>query len=187
MNNEKISLSEIFWTFLKISSFTFGGGYTIIPVIKDEFAKNRNLIDEEDMLDIVAIAQSGPGAMAISTSILTGYKLRGFKGALAAAVGAVVPCIVIITIISYFYKEFSQNRIIQLALKGMAGAISAILLLTTYTMYKNAVKKDSLYGHIAMAVVFIVGMFTDISTSWIILALALAGLIYFGARKEQEA
>lgn len=186
MSEEKITLSEIFLTFLKISSFTFGGGYTIIPVIKDEFSKKKHLIDEDDMMDIIAIAQSGPGAMAISTSILTGYKIKGIKGAFAAALGAVVPCIVIISIISFFYKEFNQNRIIQLALKGMSGAISAILLLTTYNMYKNSVKKDSLYGHIAMVIVFLIAMFTDISTSWIILGLAIAGLVYFGIKKEAE-
>lgn len=184
MKEEKITLPEIFLTFLKISSFTFGGGYTIIPVIKDEFSKKKKLIDEDDMMDIIAIAQSGPGAMAISTSILTGYKIKGIKGALAAAIGAVLPCIVIISIISFFYKEFSQNRIIQFALKGMSGAISAVLLNTTYNMYKNAVKKDSLYGHIVMVIAFLIAMFTDISTSWIILGLAISGLIYFRLKKE---
>lgn len=186
MKKEKITLREIFITFLKISSFTFGGGYTIIPVIKDEFSTKRNLINEDDMMDIIALAQSGPGAMAISTSILTGYKVRGVKGAFAAAVGAVVPCIIIISIISFFYKEFSQNKIIQLALKGMSGAISAVLLLTTYNMYKNSVKKDSLYGHIVMVIAFLTAMFTDLSTSWIILGLAVIGLIYFSMKKEGE-
>lgn len=181
-----ISLFEIFTTFFKISSFTFGGGYTIIPVIKDEFSKKRDLINEDEMMNIIAIAQSGPGAMAISTSILTGYRVKGFKGALAAAIGAVLPCILIITLVSYFYKEFSQNRIIQLALKGMSGAISAILLMTTYNLYKNAIKKDSLYGHIAMVIAFIIGMFTDLSTSWIILGLAICGLVYFGLLRRDK-
>ncbi|MDO5026429.1 MAG: chromate transporter [Tissierellia bacterium] len=186
MKDKDIKLSEIFLTFLKISSFTFGGGYTIIPVIKNEFSEKKDLITEDDMMDIIALAQSGPGAMAISTSILTGYRLRGIKGAFVAALGAVVPCIVIISLVSIFYQEFSQNRLIQLALKGMSGAISAILLSTTYTMYKNAVKKESLYGHIAMVIAFIIGMFTDISTSWIILALAICGLVYFGLKKEED-
>jgi len=68
----EITLSEIFFTFLKINTFTFGGGYTIVPVIRDEFMMKKKLIDEDEMLGIVALAQSGPGAMAISTSLLTG-------------------------------------------------------------------------------------------------------------------
>lgn len=185
-NKNNISLMEIFLTFFKISSFTFGGGYTIIPVIKDEFSNKRNLIDEDDMIDIIAIGQSGPGAMAINTSILTGYKIRGPKGAIVAALGSVSPCIIIITIISYFYQQFSNNRIIQLALKGMSGAISAILLLTTYDLLKTALKSNKTYGIIAMIFSFVISMFTNISTSFIILALALAGLIIFGLKKEDK-
>ena len=77
---QTISLRELFTTFFRINAVTFGGGYTIVPVIRDEFMKKKGLIDEDEMLDIVALAQSGPGAMAISTSLLTGYKLRGVKG-----------------------------------------------------------------------------------------------------------
>ncbi len=185
MKEKDIKLSEIFMIFLKISSFTFGGGYTIIPVIKDEFSEKRNLITDDDMMDIIALAQSGPGALTISASILTGYRLRGLKGALVAAIGSVLPCIIIISIISVFYQEFSQNHTIQYALKAMSGAISAILLSTTYSMYKNAVKKESIYGHITMAVAFSMAMFTKISTSWLILGLAISGLIYFGIKEAK--
>lgn len=150
MTTQTIKLWDIFIIFFKISSFTFGGGYTIIPVIKDEFSIKRNLIDEEDMIDIIAVGQSGPGAMAINTSILTGYKILGRKGAIVAALGAIAPCILIITLVSYFYRQFSQNRIIQLALKGMSGAISAILLLTTYDLFKASIKKNKLYAFLAM-------------------------------------
>lgn len=183
---KKINLLEIFMIFLKISSFTFGGGYTIIPVIKDEFSSKRNLITEEDMLDIIAIGQSGPGAMAVNTSILTGYKIAGFSGAIAATLGAAIPCIVIITIISYFYKQFSENALIQTILKAMSGAISAILLLTTYDLFKQATKKYKLYAYIAMTFAFVASMFLGIKTGLIILSLALAGLIIFSIYKEDE-
>lgn len=181
-----ISLFEIFMTFLKISSFTFGGGYTIIPVIRDEFVHKRGLVREEEMLDLMAIAQSGPGAMAISTSILTGYRIKGLKGALSAALGAITPCIVIISIISYFYKEFSHNKYIQYALKGMSGAISAILIFTTYDLYKMATKSNKIYGYIAIILAFSASMFTSIPTSLIILSLALSGLIIFGLKKDKK-
>lgn len=181
-----MSLLEIFLTFFKISSFTFGGGYTIIPVIQDEFSKKRQLISNEDMMNIVAIGQSGPGAMAINTSILTGYRIRGIKGAIAAVLGAVSPCILIITAVSYFYQEFSQNTYIQMALKGMSGAISAVLLLTTYNLFKTAMRYDKNYSILAMIFATAMALFTNISTSIIILILALSGLILFGLRKEEE-
>lgn len=183
---KKISLLEIFLIFLKISSFTFGGGYTIIPVIKDEFSTKRKLITEDDMLDIIAIGQSGPGAMAVNTSILTGYKIAGLAGALAATLGAAAPCIVIITLISYFYKQFSENTLIQVMLKAMSGAISAILLLTTFDLFKQATKKHKLYSYVAMIFSFVASMYFGLKTALIILSLAFAGLIIFSIYKEDE-
>ena len=86
---KKISLVKLFFTFFKINAITFGGGYTIVPVIKDIFVEDLKLINEDDMMDIVALAQGGPGAMAISASILTGYKLRGPIGAFICLVASV--------------------------------------------------------------------------------------------------
>lgn len=186
MKKNDISILDVFLSFLKISSFTFGGGYTIIPVIRDEFSTKRNLIDEDEMMQIIAIGQSGPGAMAINTSILTGYRLKGIKGAIAATLGAVLPCIVIISLVSVFYKQFSSNKYIQFALKGMSGAISAILLLTTYDLFKTAIKKDRVYAVISMLITFGLAMFTSLSTSIIILLLALSGLIIFSLKKEDS-
>lgn len=185
MKTKDLSLLNIFLIFLKISSFTFGGGYTIIPVIKDEFSTKRNLISEEDMLEIVALGQSGPGAMAVNTSILTGYKIRGFWGACAATLGAALPCIVIISIISYFYRAFSENTLIQTILKAMSGAISAVLLLTSYDLFKQAIKSSRLYPFIAMTFAFIASVYLGIPTAFIILTLALAGLIIYSIKKEE--
>lgn len=187
MEKKNLSLFNIFLIFLKISSFTFGGGYTIIPVIKDEFSTKRPLITEEDMLEIIALGQSGPGAMAVNTSILTGYKIRGFWGACAATLGAALPCIVIITIISYFYRAFSENTLIQTMLKAMSGAISAVLLLTTYDLFKQAIKNKTLYPYIAMVFAFVASMFIGIPTAFIILILALSGLIIFSLNNKEVA
>ena len=143
---KEISLSEIFFTFLKINTVTFGGGYTIVPVIRDEFMNRKKLIDEEEMLNIVTIAQSGPGAMAISTSLLTGYRLRGIQGALTALVASVLPCLVIITVLFYVYDAFSSNLWVKAALEGMAGVISAALIITVYSMAKQALKNHTFFS-----------------------------------------
>lgn len=81
-NKKQISLFNLFLTFFRINAITFGGGYTIVAVLRDEFVLRKKLIKEDDMLDLTALAQSGPGAMAINTSVLAGYKLRGMPGAI---------------------------------------------------------------------------------------------------------
>lgn len=181
-----ISLTEIFFTFLKINTVTFGGGYTIVPVIRDEFIFKKKLIDEEEMLNIVTLAQSGPGAMAISTSLLTGYRLRGFKGAVTALVASVLPCIVIITAVYFAYDAFSSNPWVKAALEGMAGVISAALFITVYNMAKQALKKHTIFSSILMVGAFVTSYFFKIHTALIILFLGLIGLITFTLLQESE-
>lgn len=174
-----ISLSDLFWTFLKINTVTFGGGYTIVPVIRDEFILKKKLIDEDEMLSLVALAQSGPGAMAISASLLTGYKLRGPKGAVVSLAASVLPCIVIISVISLFYREFQSNPWVNAALTGMGGAISAVLFITVYNMGKSALKANREFGVVMMVAAFVLSFFVKFNTALIIAFLALSGLFYF--------
>lgn len=183
---KEISLSEIFFTFLKINTVTFGGGYTIVPVIRDEFMNRKKLIDEEEMLNIVTIAQSGPGAMAISTSLLTGYRLRGIQGALTALVASVLPCLVIITVLFYVYDAFSSNLWVKAALEGMAGVISAALIITVYSMAKQALKNHTLFSALMLIGAFVASYFFKIHTALIILALGFIGFLTFTLLKESE-
>lgn len=183
---KNISLLEIFLTFLKINAFTFGGGYTIVPVIRDEFMKNKKLIDDQEMLDIVAIAQSGPGAMAISTSLLTGYRLRGLKGAITALFASIIPCLVIITVVYYFYDSFRDNPLVSTIMIGIGGTISAVLLITVYDMAKGQMKKHPVYSFILMISSFVASYVLNISTIYIIGSLAFIGLIVFSLYKEEE-
>lgn len=182
----KISLWELFLTFLKINTFTFGGGYTIVPIIRDEFVEGKNLIYEDDMLDIVALAQSGPGAMAISASLLTGYKLRGPKGALVCMFASILPCLVIITIISGFYKSFRSNFFVNAALSGISGIISAVLFVTVLNMGKSAIKSNLNFSLIMMTLGFVLGYFTTINTGLIILLLGFIGIIASHLEKGEK-
>lgn len=179
MESKPISLSEIFRTFFKINAVTFGGGYTIVPVIRDEFVKKKQLIEEDEMLSLVALAQSGPGAMAISTSLLTGYRLRGWKGALTALIASVLPCLILISIIYYFYEAFAANFWVKSALLGMGGVISAVLVLTVYDMGRTALRRHRVFSLILMISAFLASFVFDVHTILIILALALVGLVTF--------
>lgn len=181
-----ISLWEIFLTFVKINTFTFGGGYTIVPVIRDEFIYKKQLIEEEEMLDIVALAQSGPGPMAISTSLLTGYRLRGPLGAIVGLIASVLPCLVIITILYYVYDAVQENSWIQAAFAVMAGAISAVLVWTTFNMAKTALAKHPIFGAVLMVLAFVASYFFDVNTALIIAIAGIIGLSLFSIVEEGQ-
>lgn len=184
--NEKMNIVEMFLIFLKIASFTFGGGYTIVPVMKDEFSVKRNLIDEKEMIDIVSISTSGPGPMAINCAILTGYRLHGVFGAIMAASASAMPSLIIITVVSYFYKEFSENYYVKSALLGMGGIIAGVLIITSYSMAKQALKENTLISAFIMISAFIASFVYDINTGIIILSVAIFGLFTYSIIRNEE-
>lgn len=184
--NNSISYTQLFLTFLKINALTFGGGYTIVPVIRDEFTHNKKLIDEEEMLNIVTLAQSGPGAMAISTSLLTGYRVKGFKGAIVSLIASVLPPLIIITIVFFFYDTFKSNFWVKSALEGMAGIISAALFITVYQMAKQAIQKNTIFSILLMIGSFIASFLFKIHTVLIIVTLAIIGLVVFSIFDDLE-
>ena len=145
---KKISLFELFISFFKINTITFGGGYAIMPIIKKVYVDDKRILLEEDMLDLIALAQSVPGAMAINTSMLVGYKLRGTLGALVSLIGAFLPPLLIISIVSIFYQIFQTNPLIQAILGGMRGAVSAVMIfcglqhVQIFTQNKSTVLTD---------------------------------------------
>lgn len=176
---KKISLFKLFWTFFKINALTFGGGYTIVPIIKDIFVEDLKVISDDDMMDIVALAQGGPGAMAISASILTGYKLRGPLGALVCMSASVLPCLIILSLVAKFYREFKENFFINAALQGISGVISAVLFVTVFRMAKKSYKQFPGFTLVLIIISFILGYFTNINTSLIIFGSAMVGITFF--------
>lgn len=183
---KNISLLKLFLTFFKINAITFGGGYTIVPVIKDIFVSDLKLIDEDEMMDIVAISQGGPGAMAISCSVLTGYYLRGPLGAVTCLVASSLPCLIILSVISNFYQEFKSNFFINSALEGISGIISAVLFITVLRMGVSSYKKNPRFSMVMITLVFLVAFFTNINTGLIILFCALVGISYFSVLERYK-
>ena len=183
---KKISIAKLFLTFFKINAITFGGGYTIVPVIKDIFVSDLELIDEDEMMDIVAISQGGPGAMAISCSVLTGYYLRGPLGAITCLVASSLPCLIILSIISNFYQEFKSNFFINAALEGISGVISAVLFITVARMGISSYKNNPRFSAVMIILVFLVAFFTSINTGLIILFCAISGISYFSVMERYK-
>ncbi|MBV1710273.1 MAG: chromate transporter [Erysipelothrix sp.] len=182
-----ITYKQLFLKTFKISAVTFGGGYTIVPVMRDVFVNKNSLIHDDEMLNLIAIAQSAPGPIAVNTSILIGYKLKGIRGALVSTFATVLPPLLIISVISFFYIQFQSNLVIQAALLGMRGSISAIMGYAVFSMGKNTLRNQPWFSAILMIFIFLLGYFTPIPTILLIVGSGLTGLFYFGwSRKEMS-
>ena len=115
-------LTTIFVSFLKIGMFTFGGGYAMLPLIERELITKRKWIEQKEFLDLLTLAQSVPGPIAVNTAVFVGYKVRGLRGAAAALLGTVTPSFVIILVIAIFFAGIRQNPVVDAAFKGMRPA-----------------------------------------------------------------
>lgn len=170
----KILLS-IFCTFFKIGAFTFGGGYAMIPLIQKEAAEKKGWISDDDILDIIAIAESTPGPIAINSATFIGYKTAGILGSAMATLGVVLPSFLIISAISYVLTAFQDIKAVQFAFNGIRAGVLALLLKALWGMYKKSPKGTVSY--IILAAAFITAAFTDVNVLVIIVSCALTGLI----------
>ena len=172
---------KFFWTLFistfTLSAFTFGGGYVIVPLMRKKFVETLGWIDEEEMLDLIAIAQSAPGPIAVNSSIIIGYRLAGIPGALVTTFGTVLPPMVILSVISQFYTAFRDNVVVSLVLKGMGIGVAAVIVDVVYTMAKGVVKTKDALWIIVMCVALVVSLFTSVNVVFVILACGVVGAI----------
>lgn len=146
-------LITLFLTFMKIGVTTFGGGYAMIPIINEEIINKKKWIRESEMLDIIAIAESTPGPIAVNTATYVGYKVAGFWGGLVATIGLAIPSFIIIFIISFFYKDFISWSWVSAIFKGLKIGVVILLILAVLRLRKNI--KLSLVNIILFSVSFI--------------------------------
>lgn len=167
-------LFDLFFTFMRIGAFTFGGGYAMIPLIEKEIVEKKHWIDKSLILDLFAISQSIPGAVAINTSTLVGYKIAGRKGAVAATFGVVLPSFVIISLIAIFYDRLDP-AIAEPFFMGINGAIIALILAAALRMFRAAVKDK--WTFLIYISAFLLIVFRIISPVFVILISAILGLV----------
>ncbi len=166
---------QLFITFLKIGAFTFGGGYAMIPIIQKEIVEKKKWITDDDILEIIAIAESTPGPIAINSATFVGYRVAGFWGAFFATTGVVLPSFVIILVISFVLREFQSIKAVQYAFNGIRAGVLALLIKALVGMYKKAPK--NLVSYIVIAASFIITAFFDINVLFVIIGCAVFGLI----------
>ena len=146
-------LRSLFLSTFYLSAFTFGGGYVIVTLMKRKFVDELHWIDEDEMLDLVAIAQSAPGAIAVNGAIVVGYKLAGLLGALVAILATILPPFVIISAISFFYELFRDSFVISTLLAGMQAGVAAVIASVVWDMGGGIVKQKSALSLVIMATI----------------------------------
>ncbi len=171
------NLPKLFFSTLYISAFTFGGGFVIITFMKKKFVDELHWIDEEEMLDLTALAQSSPGAIAVNAAILVGWRVGGFPGMLTAVLGTIIPPMAILTLISFFYTAFAANLYVALVLKGMQAGVAAVILDVVCSLGNNVIKLHKPVYLIIMAAAFLAAFFLKVNVIYIILAAAVMGII----------
>ncbi len=167
---------SLFLSFLKIGAFTFGGGYAMIPLIRREAVEERGWITDDDLLQIIAIAESTPGPIAINAATFVGFRTAGFFGAFFATLGVVLPSFVIISVLSYLLDAFQSVKAVQYAFFGIRAGVLALLFKALFLMFRKCPKKA--FSYAVMALSFIAVAVFDVGVLYVILACAAAGLLY---------
>lgn len=178
---------KLFLKSFAISAFTFGGGYVVIPMMHKYFVKGMKVITEQQLLDMAAISQSTPGAIAVNLAVLVGYRVAGLMGAIICCVGTVLPPLIILGVISTCYQAFRASRIISAILKGMEAGVAAIIVDLVITMAQNIAKEKKLLFTLMVPATFLLSFVFSVNVVLILLGCAALCLaeVYLEKRRER--
>jgi len=183
----KIFDANFYWLLFKstfiISMFTVGGGYVIIPLLKAKYVDEYRWISDEETLNMVAIAQSTPGIMAVNTAIMLGYRMAGVLGALTGMVATVLPPLIIITLVATFYDLVAKNEYVQLVLKGMQCGATALLLNVAIDLLQKQFSKKLILPTVIILATFAANVFFNVN---IMLLVAIDGVIGFFLLRDKK-
>lgn len=179
-------LWRMFYTMLYISAFTFGGGFVIVSLMKKKYVDQYGWLSEEEMLDMTALAQSSPGAIAVNAAILTGYRLAGVMGVVASVIATILPPIVVLSVISFFYGAFRDSPAVQAVLKGMQAGVAAVICDVVLDLSRKVAKTRSILSILLMVVAFGLVYFLRVSVILLILAAAVLGVVIGLVRKKSK-
>ena len=168
---------KLFTSTFTLSAFTFGGGYVIIPMMRRKFVEQYHWMEEDEVLDMTAIAQSSPGPVAVNAAILMGYRLAGGLGALVAAVGTVLPPLFIIAVISVGYEAFRDNVYVSRVLRGMQAGVAAVVFSVVLRMAWTLLKDKKWASLALMAAALIASVWLKLNVIWILLFCGAVGVL----------
>ena len=170
-------LWQLFKATFLLSAFTFGGGFVIVSLMKKKFVADLQWLEEEEMLDITAIAQSSPGPIPINASVILGYRMYGVIGSLVAILGTALPPMIIISVISVFYTQFRSNRIIAIALQVMLAGVAAVIFDVVINLAKNVIATKRTLYILLMATAFVGKVILGVDAMIVILCCLVVGLV----------
>ena len=168
-------LLRIFATFFKIGAFTFGGGYAMIPLIQKDAVEKNKWVTDDDILEIIAIAESTPGPIAINAATFVGYRACGVLGSFCATFGVVLPSFLVILAISFVLSQFQELRAVQYAFQGIRAGVLALLFKALWGMYKKTPK--GWVAYVVMAGAFVATAFLKVNVLFVIIGCAVFGLV----------
>lgn len=174
IQDPQVKLKDLFLSFMKIGVFTFGGGYAMIPLIEREIVDKRKWVKKEDFLELLTLAQSAPGPLALNSSVFVGYRSAGYRGAVTAVLGVVIPSFVIILIIALFFRTIKDNRYVMAAFNGMRPAVVALIVTPIFTLSKGLNSKQIVVAAVAAVCVW----YFAISPIYCIIVGAIGGILW---------
>lgn len=167
---------ELFVVFLKLGAFTFGGGYAMVSLVHHEVVEEKKWITDDEMLDMVAIAEATPGVIAVNTATFVGYKIGGLMGSIAATLGTVVAPFIIIVLIAMFFIPYMSNKWIGFAFDGIRSGV--VVLIINAAIKLNKVNKKTAFNFILTAMSFLIAAVTHFNVIFILIGGAVVGIIY---------
>ena len=171
------TLWKLFLSTLYISTFTFGGGFVIVTFMKQKFVDELHWLEEDEMLDFAALAQSSPGAIAVNAAILVGWRVGGFIGMVTSVIGTIIPPMAILSGISFFYTAFATNFYVSLALKGMQAGVAAVILDVVFGLGGNIIRQHKPVYIGVMMLAFLANSIFNINVIFIILTCSVFGVL----------
>ncbi|WP_303016860.1 chromate transporter [Holdemania massiliensis] len=181
---QEVSLIKMFTSTFTLSMFTFGGGFVIVPLMKKKFVDELHWVEEKEMVDLVAIAQSSPGAIAVNGSIIIGYRLKGIVGALVNILATVLPPLIILTIISYCYDAFRSSAVVSFAMRGMQAAVAAVIVDVVFNMIKGLIVERNRVGIVVMILALIANTVFKVNILILIVVCGAIGTVNTMSREK---
>lgn len=177
-------LWELFATFFKIGAFTFGGGQAMIPIIQHEVCDKKKWVPEEEIIDVLVLAQSVPGVIAVNSATLIGYRLKGMRGALVATLGVVLPSFIIILTLANFILMYSHTEIMTKLFTGIRAMVVALMAVAVYKLGKSCI--NDLTKLIIAIIVLVLALVLNINPIWFIIAGGVSGILVYGRGNSKE-
>ena len=170
-------LWKLYAAFFRIGGLTFGGGLTMLPMVKYELVEKNNWVTEEDLLDYYAVGQCTPGIIAVNVSTFVGFKKKGIPGAIFSTMGMISPSLIIVSILAFFLEQFMSNQIVAHAVGGIKIVVCALMLQTVITMAKKNLVSAVCY--VVAILAFLLALFTPVPTVLLVLVAGIVGIIMY--------